>query len=428
MTDADLQRLMQAATAAQRAGRRDEALRLFRAVIAVAEQPLALNVLGVDALGRRDWTEAAGLFRRAIAADPAAPELWMNLARCAREAGDKAGERRALEGALSIDRRHFMALVRMAELDEREGRMDSALTHWTGVLAMSQAIEAPSPSLTAVFDHARAFVAGHRASLASSIDEGMADVRGGLTRQERRRFDACMDHMLGRRAIFANACAGLHFPFLPADEYFDRAHFPWLDRLEAETPTIRAELEALLAMPEPGLSPYVEMPAGTPDNKWSSLNHRLSWGALHLWRHGRRIEANCARAPRTAAIIDRLPLAHLAGRTPTVFFSILQPGTRLPPHTGVSNIRAIIHLPLIVPPDGESVCGFRVGGETRGWREGEAFAFDDTIEHEAWNLSDAPRAILILDTWNPHLTAAERDLLARFADIAPAGEGQVAED
>jgi len=36
--------------------------------------------------------------------------------------------------------------------------------------------------------------------------------------------------------------------------------------------------------------------------------------------------------------------------------------------------------------------------------------FDDTIEHEAWNESDAPRAILIFDVWNPELTLLERDL------------------
>jgi aspartate beta-hydroxylase len=99
-----------------------------------------------------------------------------------------------------------------------------------------------------------------------------------------------------------------------------------------------------------------------------------------------------------------------------VFFSILKPRTRLPAHTGVSNARAIVHLPLIVPPS----CGFRVGGETREWREGEAFAFDDTIEHEAWNDSDQPRVVLILDVWNPHLTGIERDLLTRYFDVADA--------
>jgi aspartyl/asparaginyl beta-hydroxylase (cupin superfamily) len=85
-------------------------------------------------------------------------------------------------------------------------------------------------------------------------------------------------------------------------------------------------------------------------------------------------------------------------------FSILAPRTRIPPHVGVNNARLIVHLPLIVPPG----CGFRVGGQTRPWEPGRAFVFDDTIEHEAWNDSDEPRAVLILDTWNPAVTPAER--------------------
>ena len=85
-----------------------------------------------------------------------------------------------------------------------------------------------------------------------------------------------------------------------------------------------------------------------------------------------------------------------------------------------------MHLPLIVPPG----CGFRVGGETREWREGEAFAFDDTIEHEAWNDSDQLRAVLIFDVWNPHLTELERNLLGQFfaaADASGFGGTAIAE-
>ena len=89
---------------------------------------------------------------------------------------------------------------------------------------------------------------------------------------------------------------------------------------------------------------------------------------------------------------------------------MLRPHTRIPPHTGVTNSRAIIHLPLIVPPD----CGFRVGGETREWVEGRPFAFDDTIEHEAWNDSSVMRAVLIFDVWNPHLTEEEQGIVADY--------------
>jgi aspartyl/asparaginyl beta-hydroxylase (cupin superfamily) len=53
-----------------------------------------------------------------------------------------------------------------------------------------------------------------------------------------------------------------------------------------------------------------------------------------------------------------------------------------------------------------------VGSETREWKAGQAWVFDDTIEHEAWNDSDEPRAILIIDIWNPFLSALERELVS----------------
>jgi len=63
------------------------------------------------------------------------------------------------------------------------------------------------------------------------------------------------------------------------------------------------------------------------------------------------------------------------------------------------------------------------GGETREWTEGNAFAFDDTIEHEAWNRSDRRRAVLILDTWNPHLSEREREAVAAHFAASDAALG-----
>jgi hypothetical protein len=54
---------------------------------------------------------------------------------------------------------------------------------------------------------------------------------------------------------------------------------------------------------------------------------------------------------------------------------------------------------------------------------GRAWAFDDTIEHEAWNRSDRVRAILIFDVWNPYISEVERDLLRRFYEVAAATDG-----
>jgi aspartyl/asparaginyl beta-hydroxylase (cupin superfamily) len=49
--------------------------------------------------------------------------------------------------------------------------------------------------------------------------------------------------------------------------------------------------------------------------------------------------------------------------------------------------------------------------------EGKAWAFDDSIEHEAWNNSDAPRAILIFDIWNPFLTETEREMIRAATEV-----------
>jgi aspartate beta-hydroxylase len=242
----------------------------------------------------------------------------------------------------------------------------------------------------------------------------MAAERVSWDAGEQRRITAFVDRALGKRQIFHNECAGLHYPFLPADEFFDRHHFPWLDKLEAGHGAIKAELEALLVAPGVAVRPYVQMEPGTPQNQWSALDGSLDWSACFLWEYGAPNQAVLDRCPQTAALIERLPLAPIAGRTPNVFFSMLQPRSRIPPHTGVTNTRAIIHLALDVPPG----CGFRVGGETREWDEGKAFVFDDTIEHEAWNDSDQRRAVLILDCWNPHLSAAECEAITRYYAVA----------
>lgn len=66
-----------------------------------------------------------------------------------------------------------------------------------------------------------------------------------------------------------------------------------------------------------------------------------------------------------------------------------------------------MHLPLILP----GPAGFRVGNETRNWRLGEAWVFDDTIEHEAWNEADETRVIMIFDVWNPLLNESEKEMV-----------------
>jgi aspartyl/asparaginyl beta-hydroxylase (cupin superfamily) len=185
----------------------------------------------------------------------------------------------------------------------------------------------------------------------------------------------------------------------------------------AAADTFRAELLGVLGEDSQGIEPYIAFEQGVPLRQWHELNHSRRWSAYFLWNQGRRDEAHLKRCPRTAAVLESLPQVDIPGRGPTAFFSILDARTHIPAHTGVTNTRVTVHLPLIVPAN----CRFRVGGDTREWRAGSAWVFDDTIEHEAWNDSDAPRAILIFDVWNPELTAVEqalvRETTAALADF-----------
>jgi aspartyl/asparaginyl beta-hydroxylase (cupin superfamily) len=393
---------------AWQAGLADEARRHFEAVLAMdSEEPTARNGLGADALARMDARTAAMHFEIACRREPGERSHWINLALAYRTLGDAGGERTALEKALSIDHTDLLALVRIAELEERLGEAGPAAERWTAVIALSSGITDPSPEFAEILRHAKQYIGEQQRKLVDSIESALADELAKASVRDRRRMRSAADAWLGKRRIYANHCEGLHYPFLPADEFFDRDHFPWLGRLEAATAIIAAELRAILADPEPGLTPYISLPPGVPANKWSGLDKSLDWGAFHLWKEGERFDEACARAPRTAALVESLPICRIEGRAPNVFFSILKAGSHIPAHTGVTNVRGVVHLPLIVPEG----CAFRVGGETRSWVEGHAFAFDDTIEHEAWNRSDRDRAVLIIDIWNPHLSDDERTMI-----------------
>ena len=143
-------------------------------------------------------------------------------------------------------------------------------------------------------------------------------------------------------------------------------------------------------------------------NQWAELNNTREWSSFWLWRDGERQEEAIARCPRTAALLAELPMADQPGFAPTALFSALAPHTRIPPHTGSTNARLLVHLPLLLPGPAR----FRVGNEERAWRMGEAWCFDDSIEHEAWNDADQTRVILIFDIWNPLLSEAERALIS----------------
>jgi len=406
--EALLKGLIQQAERAQAAGQREEAQRLLaRAESISGNHPLVLNARAIERLQSGDVERARELLEQATQLDPRNPTLWMNLATALRGLNLREPEERALGEVLKLEPRHLVALLKKAELLELNGKPKAAAKVYQNALQTLS----PQTRLPGVFRELlnRAFEAVRRndEAIERHIEAQVAGVRGQFSTAELERADHGLAAFLGKRRIYHPQPTFLHVPKLPEYEFYARADFPWLAEFEAATAEIRAECERVLREDSGEFVPYIDYPEGVPLDQWAALNKSRRWGAFFLWRDGMRVDANADRCPKTAALIASAPTANVPGYAPTAFFSILDSKSHIPPHSGVTNSRLIVHLPLVIPPN----CRFRVGSETREWREGQAWVFDDTIEHEAWNDSEVPRAILIFDTWHPALTRGEQELI-----------------
>ncbi len=407
-------RTLQAYRAASAAGRSAEADQLLTRVAQSAPaHPAVLNELGLRMMSAGSPDKARELFTRATQADPVSPALWSNLAASLHALNFLPQEFEALERALALEPRHTGSLLQKGTLLETRGDVRNAAQVFRNALATLPGGAAPPPSIAEVVTHARQVIADDDAALSAAIEARVAPVRESHGAGGYRRVERCLELLTGRRRRFDPQPTFMYFPELPAIEFFGHEQFAWLGALEAATEDIRAELMSVLVADRAGLEPYIDYPSGVPLNQWRELNKSRRWSAYYLWNQSVPHQEHLARCPHTAQALRHTPQCDVAARAPTAFFSILDPHTRIPPHTGVTNTRLTVHLPLIVPPG----CGFRVGSETREWVPGHAWVFDDTIEHEAWNESDAARAILIFDIWNPLLSAAERDVVRAATEV-----------
>jgi aspartate beta-hydroxylase len=409
-----VERILHTVKAEAAAGRTAESDQLLAQLARQApHHPAVLNELGVRMLGRGAAEQAHALFVRATTADPKHPTLWANLASSLKALGRREEENDALEKALELEPRHLSALLQRAAFLETSGDIRSAArVYGNALLCIPPNIEPPEAVRDAL-KHARTVVATDRAELCKALEAPLAAVRARHGLDQQRRVDQCIDVLMNARKVFHSQPTWMYFPELPAIEFFDRSQFPWLNALEAQWEHIRAELLQVLVTDQEGLQPYIDFQLSAPLDQWRTLNKSRSWSAYFLWNQGTALSDHMARCPITTQALDMPGRPSIQARAPTAFFSLLDPKTRIPAHTGVTNTRLTVHLPLIVPEG----CGFRVGATTREWVPGQAWVFDDTIEHEAWNDSDSPRAVLIFDIWNPLLTEAEREAIKAVTEI-----------
>jgi aspartyl/asparaginyl beta-hydroxylase (cupin superfamily) len=403
-----IRELLGAAERADLQGQPTEAARLLSQALALAPDDAAvLGAHGVHFLRTRDPAQARQWLERSVAADPNNAAMYVNLATSLRELNDAEAESKALERALTLQPFFTLAIIQKASLLERMGKSKQAASTYHRALLSLRPDTALPKSWQPVIEHARRTVLASFNDLDAWLKQRMQEVRAKHASASQDRVDDCLGAIVGRNRIYVQQPSFTHFPRLPAIQFYEREEFPWVAAIEAATDDIRAELQALLAESRDEFTPYLTHAPDEPLNQWKELNQSRRWSALFLYKDGERQESNAARCPKTLAALETAPIVKIPHRGPTSLFSLLEPKTRIPPHTGSTNTRLTVHLPLIVPPN----CGFRVGTQTREWHPGKLLIFDDTIEHEAWNDSDEERVILIFDIWNPLLTPAERDLM-----------------
>ncbi len=400
--------LVQAAGLAASQGRWDDAERAWRQVLAMEpKHPQALHSLGVHAYRRGHLDEALQAFRAAHQVTPNDPLLLLSISVVLRDQANHGLELAALDAALAVDPYFLPGLLAKGGCLERLGRPKAAAAWFRNALKAAPPEPHWPAALRSQLLHARA----HSQKLGNELAAFLADRIGSrldtLPPLEAQRFREAGAILSGHSQPYASQCSQLHVPRLPAIPFYEREQFAWVEALEANTVVITGELTALLHREQQEFKPYIAYAPGDPVNQWQELNHSTRWSSYFLWRNGEPQLAHLAGCPQTKRALEAVEMADIGGLCPNAMFSALAPHTRIPPHSGETNARVIVHLPLIVPEH----CRYRVGYEQRRWTVGEVLIFDDSIEHEAINDSDQLRVVLIFDVWNPLLSVAERELV-----------------
>lgn len=393
----------------------------------------ALQFIASRHLVRGDPMRAVAMLLAAEQVHPDNARIAHQLGTAQTAAGDLHGAVRSLRRAVELMPHMFTAHLRLGAALEQLGEKHEALIAYFAAINIAQgqgqwlSDSTTPPGLREAVLQAIRFTNAERHDL---FDRVLEPLRQRYGRSELLRVEDCLAIYLGEKeAILPDPRQKpkfLYFPGVPSQTYYASDQFPWHTELEAATEMIREELREVLAENLP-LQPFLE--ADSPEALAGYLGapsgQNAAWDAFFFYRHGVRHNKNCERCPRTSGLLETLPLVRIRDHAPETLYSVLRPGTHILPHRGVTNTRLVTHLPLIVPQD----CALRVGGETHIWEEGRCITFDDTFEHEAWNKSAETRVVLIVDSWNPDLSEAERaavtDLVGAIGDFNRASDVSV---
>ena len=382
----------------------------------MSANPAALIQAGVEALRRGDARSARASFSEVEHAGGATHQMRLLLAQACAMLNDAPAAHTALDAVLMAEPSNLYALIMRGDLLAKADDPRAAVSWYQAALTQAPRAGRLPADLIAMLRRAEAAVAQSGAAFEAHLHRHLAD-SGVVPTDAGARFTEALEILGGRAPVQLQQPTSFYYPGLAQRAFFGRDEFAWVAGLEAAVPAIRDELEVLLA-DDTVLTPYVVAEQDRPAKRHALLADPR-WSAFHLYRGGLPVRKNVARFPATMAALANVPIPHVAGRSPMVLFSVLRPGTHIPPHHGMINTRLICHLPLIVPPG----CHLRVGNDKRVVEPGRMLIFDDTMEHDAWNEGDSTRVVLLFEIWRPDLDEAERTALTALYEAIGAHGG-----
>jgi hypothetical protein len=269
----------------------------------------------------------------------------------------------AIDAILDREPQNIEALIRKGELREQAGDDRAANAFYSAALNAAAAAQPLPSSLRPLIMRAQEGITRAQALFERHLERSLADL--GFSESKRPpRFQESLDLMLGRKqtALELQQPTSYYFPGLPQRRYYERSELPWAPAVEAAAPAIKAELLDYLAGGEDHFSPYIVTDPSRPRSDVHGLLDNPDWSTLYIWSKGAPVPGLTERFPQTMEVLERIELPRIGVRAPSILFSRLAPGARIPPHHGVMNARLICHLPVIVPP------GLRLPRRRRGPR------------------------------------------------------------
>jgi ornithine lipid ester-linked acyl 2-hydroxylase len=176
--------------------------------------------------------------------------------------------------------------------------------------------------------------------------------------------------------------------------YVDTSNLAGIKNLETNYKTVLAELEEYLRKHQ--LQGHFNTTMVDKPQSWKVRSLRV-WG-VEMYDVQKHFQ-------KTMVLVNAVPGVINVG------FNILEPNTKIKPHSGDTNAIIRNHMGLKIPASAPT-CALKVKGEVQGWENGKVLSFIDAFQHEAWNSSNEIRIILLFDILKPEFLKSKSRICA----------------